>query len=245
MDRFLELYGNLPRAGPGDDGSTRRALAALPGLPAAGCVLDLGCGPGRQTGVLLGEFGGTLVAVDILAHMLRRAKRFVGEAGLGDRLRCVQADMHFMPFANESFDAIWSEGAIYNLGFRRGLEALKPLLKPGGYLAVTEAVWLKPDRPEELVEFWRAYPEIDTIGNKLRVIGEVGLGLIDHFTLPASSWTNEYYEPLSGRIADVEADWKGIPEAEQVLQEARHELDMFEKYAEYYGYAFFVMRRQD
>lgn len=45
---FLEVYGTLPRAGPGGDEHTRRALELVPG-DAPRVVLDVGCGPGAQT----------------------------------------------------------------------------------------------------------------------------------------------------------------------------------------------------
>ena len=33
------------------------------------------------------------------------------------------------------------------MGFEAGLRAWEPLLKPGGYIAVTELTWLQPDPP--------------------------------------------------------------------------------------------------
>ena len=40
-------------------------------------------------------------------------------------------------------------------------------LRAGGYVAVSEAVWLTEHRPEEIERFWlEAYPEIDTIAAK-------------------------------------------------------------------------------
>ena len=49
---FYDLYAWLPRAGPGDDESTERALGLCEDLPVAPHALDVGCGPGRQTLVL-------------------------------------------------------------------------------------------------------------------------------------------------------------------------------------------------
>ena len=66
MDLFLEIYGTLPRAGPGSDELTSRALKMMTGLPESPRSLDVGCGPGRQTVVLLKESGGTVVALDFL-----------------------------------------------------------------------------------------------------------------------------------------------------------------------------------
>jgi hypothetical protein len=35
-----------------------------------------------------------------------------------------------------SLDLIWSEGAIYNMGFEKGLQSWHQFLKTGGYIAV-------------------------------------------------------------------------------------------------------------
>jgi ubiquinone/menaquinone biosynthesis C-methylase UbiE len=243
MDYFIELYGSLPRGGPGDNASTRKAFEMMEGLPPEPKILDVGCGPGMQTVELLRLSGGTVVALDLLPQMIARVRKAAEDAGFSDRLETVQADMNEMAFEPCSFDVIWSEGAIYFIGFEKGLAKLQNFLKPGGYVAVSEAVWLKPDPPRDAVEFWREYPEIDTVERKLEVVSGVGFENIGHFILPASSWTELYYDPLARRISESEAQWRGIPEAENVLEEARTEILMFGRYSEYYSYAFFVMRR--
>ena len=69
--------------------------------------------------------------------------------------------MRQLEFAPGSFDLIWSEGAIYNIGFRAGLEAWRPLLVKGGCMAVSEATWLTEDRPAEARAFWQeGYPAL-------------------------------------------------------------------------------------
>ena len=42
--------------------------------------------------------------------------------------------MEHLPFGKEEFDLIWSEGAIYNIGFQRGLKEWREYIKPGGYI---------------------------------------------------------------------------------------------------------------
>ena len=152
--------------------------------------------------------------------------------------------MNEMVFEPNSFDVVWSEGAIYLMGFEMGLAKLKQFVKLGGYVVVSEAVWLAPDRPKQVVEFWQEYPEIDTVERKLEVISALGYESVGHFVLPASSWTECYYDPLADQISHYEKKWKGIRDAEDVLAEARREIEIFRKYSRYYSYAFFVMRRK-
>ena len=243
MDYFIELFCTLPRGGPGDNASTRRAFEAMASLPPEPRILDVGCGPGVQTIELLRLSRGVVVALDLLPQMMARVTKAAAEAGLSDRIETVQADMKDMPFEPASFDAIWSEGAIYLIGFEAGLARFREFVRPGGYVAVSEAVWLEPDPPPEVVELWKEYPEIDTVARKLEVVSALGYEIVDHFVLPDSSWTASYYEPLARRISECEQEWAGIRDAEDVLAEARREISVFRRYSRHYGYAFFVMRK--
>lgn len=242
MDYFLDVYGSLPRAGPGSEALTRRAFKMIPSLPESPRILDVGCGPGMQTVELLRCCAGTVVALDFLPEMIDRTMAEAVCAGVSDRLETVVQDMKEMTFPASSFDVIWSEGAIYNLGFEAGLSEFRRFVRPGGYVGVSEAVWLKPRPPAEVVEFWKDYPEIDTVAAKLKVIEQIGYEVLGHFVFPRSAWTDQYYDPMDKRIAEREKDWGGIPEAEAVLREARNEISVFRKHSDYFSYAFFVMR---
>jgi SAM-dependent methyltransferase len=63
---FFEIHKDLPREGPGGDVHTWRALAAIRAeLPDKPVVLDIGCGPGRQTIALAHYLPGAAVhAID-------------------------------------------------------------------------------------------------------------------------------------------------------------------------------------
>lgn len=245
MKYFLEIFGRVPRGGPGSTESTRRAYERMSRAPETPRILDIGCGPGVQTVDLLNLSGGNVVALDFLTLMIERTKSLAERAGVLDRLEVIEQDMTQMSFAPASFDIIWSEGAIYNLGFENGLRKVKPFVRPGGYVAVSEAVWLKPDPPAPVVQFWAEYPEMDTVENKLAVIARVGYELQGHFVLPKSDWTSDYYDPMEKRLAEKAKEWEGIPEGLSAIADARHEIELYRQYSDYYSYAFFVMRRPE
>lgn len=242
MDHFLQIYGTLPRAGPGSNELTRRAFEIMSDVPESPRILDVGCGPGMQTVELLRITSGTVVALDLIPEMITRVRARAESAGVSDRLETLEQDMTEMAFPEWSFDVVWSEGAIYFLGFEAGLKKVKDFVKPGGYVTVSEAVWLKPNPPPEVVEFWKEYPEIDTVAAKLEVIKRIGYESVGHFIFPATAWTEHYYNPMEERIAEKTAEWRGIPEAEAVLKEARNEISTFRRHSDYFSYAFFVMR---
>ena len=83
--------------------------------------------------------------------------------------------MDDLPFAEEELDLIWSEGAIDNIGFARGIDEWRKFLKPGGFLAVSEASWFTRERPEEIDRYWHdAYPEIDLVSTKVGQMEQAG-----------------------------------------------------------------------
>lgn len=243
MEYFLEIYGSLPRAGPGAFACTQRAFGLMSDLPADPYILDIGCGPGVQSVDLLKISGGRVLALDILPLMIERTRANARAANVDARLEVIEQDMAEMSFPPASFDVVWSEGAIYNVGFENGLRSLMPFLKPGGYAAVSDAVWLKADPPAPLAAFWEAYPEIDTVENKLAVIARLAYEQTGHFVLPETAWSSQYYDPMEARIAEKAEEWADSPEAVAVLEEARSEIAIFREYSHYYGYGFFVMRR--
>jgi ubiquinone/menaquinone biosynthesis C-methylase UbiE len=196
-----------------------------------------------QTVELLRRSTGKVVALDVLPQMIERARANAESAGFSSRLETIVADMKEMAFPASSFDVIWSEGAIYNMGFEAGLRKFREMLKPGGYVAVSEAVWLKPHPPSEVAEFWQEYPEIDMIDAKLEVIGRCGYQVLGHFLFPKSAWTDEYYGPMEELVTQKAKDWKGISDAEAVLCEAINEISVFRNYSDYFNYAFFVLAK--
>ena len=148
MDLFFEIHSGLPREGPGSNASTRRAFALMTALPAQAAILDVGCGPGMQTLELASLTDGKVTAVDTHQPYLDELCRQARDRGLSHRIETINRSMQELGLEDASFDAIWSEGAIYVMGFENGLRAWRRLHKPGGYIAVSELAWLKPEPPE-------------------------------------------------------------------------------------------------
>jgi SAM-dependent methyltransferase len=154
--------------------------------------------------------------------------------------------MFALGFEPGSFDVIWSEGAIYIIGFEKGLREWKPFLKNGGYLAVTELSWLKPDPPAEVKTFWQEnYPHIQTREENLALLQKAGYRAVGHFTLPESAWWQDYYNPSEKRIAMLTEKYRDNDEALAFLDISQREIDLYRRYSEWYGYVFYVMQKVD
>ena len=210
MARFFEIFESVPRGGPGDPASTRRALAMMTDLRAEPRVLDLGCGPGAGSSNLANLTGGRVTALDLHAPFVVQQAAAARAAGLSHRLDPVCADMRAAPFAAGVFDLVWSEGALYSIGFRQGLDLCARLVRPGGYVAASEVVWTVDAPPDEVRRWWHAeYPDIAPIAEKASAVTGSGLEIIDHFTLPREAWTFHFYEPMKARLGEFRRAWSG------------------------------------
>ncbi len=110
--------------------------AVLDRLPLRGdeLVLDVGCGTGRLTTLLLDRLPhGRAIGLDFSANMLATARREL-PAGQRDRARFVHADAAALPF-RERADAIFSTATFHwVLDHRLLFRSLFRALKPGGRL---------------------------------------------------------------------------------------------------------------
>jgi ubiquinone/menaquinone biosynthesis C-methylase UbiE len=243
MDVFFDVHSDLPREGPGDSDSTRKAFSFLKDLPPQPDILDIGCGPGMQTIDLARLMPGHITAIDTHEPFLEALRQRVAAEGLTERITLRNMSMFNLEFEPHSFDIIWSEGAIYILGFETGLRVCKKLLKPGGYMAVTEISWIKPGIPEECRAYWELnYPGMKSVEENLELVRKQGYLDVGHFVLPESSWWTHYYTPIEERIVQLRQKYQDDAEALRQLDEHQLEIEIYRKYFAWYGYVFYVMQ---
>jgi SAM-dependent methyltransferase len=244
---LVDLHRDGWRQGPGSDSETTLALElARFDLSASLRVADIGCGTGAATLVLASHLRNAhITAVDLFSEFLAVLKERANAKGCAGQIETLAESMDSLPFDADSLDLIWSEGAIYNMGFRKGLEAWRTFLKPGGVLAVSEITWLRPDPPEEILEHWNTeYPEIATAAEKIVTLESVGYDLMGYFYLLPSSWIDNYYSPTEHRIPGFLERHASCPEASQVVAMERHEAELYQRYQDWFSYGFYIARKR-
>lgn len=245
MEILLDVHSGLPRQGPGDDESTRRALSLCTELPPRPAVLDVGCGPGMQTIVLANGTDGTVTAVDLFEQFLDDLRDRATEAGIRDRIQVMRADMSDLPFGKDSFDLIWSEGAAYIMGITEAFTHWAEFLRPEGYIVITEISWLVPEAevPKRAFDFFHnEYPAITDVPGNLARIEACGFEIVGHFTLPDEAWWTDYYTPLSERLEQAREKYRGDATAQLFLDDTEEELRVRREFGDSFGYEFIVAR---
>ena len=241
---ICEFFSNLERQGPGSPEVTLKALSFIDNLNDKSLIADIGCGSGGQTMVLAQHAPGTITGIDLFPIFINRFNQNVEKLNLQDKAKGIVGSMDNLPFRKEEFDLLWSEGAIYNIGFERGLLEWKKFLKTGGYIAVSEASWFTEERPAEINEFWMdAYPEIDTISNKVAQMQKAGYIPVATFLLPENCWIEHFYAPHKNAEKIFLENNAGNQSAIELIENQRYEAEMYYKYKEYYGYVFYIGKK--
>ncbi|NLD47283.1 MAG: class I SAM-dependent methyltransferase [Clostridiaceae bacterium] len=219
-------------------------LNFITGLTKKSKIADIGCGTGGQTMTLGHNTPCQIIGIDVWQDFIHKFNQNSINQNLQDRVKGIVGNMENLPFQDGEFDLIWSEGAIYNIGFERGLNEWRKFLKQGGYIAVTENTWFTEERPAEIQEFWqKIYPEIDTISNKVAQMQKAGYLPIVTFVVPETCWADYYYVQHPKMQESFLEKYGGNKSAEEFIAYQRYEAELFCKYKAYYGYVFYIGKR--
>ena len=244
FELITEYYSNFERQGPGSPEMTIKALDFIDNLTQKSKIADIGCGTGGQTMMLAENVMGDITGIDLSPDFINIFNDNARKQNLQDRVKGIVGSMDDLRFQNEEFDLIWSEGAIYNIGFERGLNEWRKYLKKGGFIAVTEASWFTEERPSEIEKFWMgAYPGITTIPNCVYTMQKSGYIPVSTFTLPEYCWTDNFYTPSGPVQEDFLKKYNGNKTVEKFVEMELHEAKLYQKYKEYYGYVFYIGKK--
>jgi len=242
---LVDLHKNALRQGPGGEAETKQALD-LAGLDRSRRlkIADIGCGTGASTILLAKELDAEITAVDFLPEFLDELQTRAKDHGVAERITTLACSMDALPFSDEAFDVIWSEGAVYNMGFEAGVSAWRRYLKPGGKLIVSEITWLGATRPPEIQSHWESeYPEIDVASAKIGILERHGYSPRAYFFLPPHCWLENYYRPMQNRFDAFLERHGRSDQAKAIVEAEKYEITLYEKYGDYYSYGVYMAKK--
>lgn len=243
---LVNFHKDNKRQGPGSSRATKRALSFL-GMDEKKKleIADIGCGTGSQTITLAKNTNSHITAVDLSYDFLEKLKTRAGDLNLDHQITTRENSMDNLPFETKNFDIIWSEGAIYIMGFENGIRYWKKFLKNEGYLVVSDICWFTNSRPLELEKYWNQEDvEISTPAQKLQLFEENGCSPIAYFQLPEYCWLKEYYKPIEDNFQSFLAAHNYSKTARAIVDQMKQEIEMYNKYKKYYGYGFFIAKKR-
>ena len=237
MNDFNRTFAGLDYHGPGSEADTLRAFASVPkGIKN---ILDIGCGTGAASLVLAQQGEISVTALDNSESSLQTLEGRAKKAGLTNKVKTCCASMLSIPFGDNGFDLIWCENSAYIMGVERALKEWQRLLSAGGYLVVSDLVWITNTPDDALKAFWlNAYPDMVTAEERLVQAEQAGYILVDHFNLSDSAWAN-YIEPLAARVTQLAPSMPGS----QAIADLKEELVILRQCNKQFAYQMMVLKK--
>ena len=165
-------------------------------------ILDVGCGIGGASLYLAQKFDSRVTGITLSPVQANRAKERAAEAGLSATADFKVANALDMPFADNSFDLVWSlESGEHMPDKAKFLQECYRVLKPGGRLML--ATWchrptntitpLTADEQKHLQDIYRVYclPYVVSLPDYTKIVEDCGfkdLRVDDWSTAVAPFW---------------------------------------------------------
>jgi SAM-dependent methyltransferase len=222
---------------------TAKALSFLD-IAGISRAADLGCGTGGQTMMLAESIRGSIVGLDQIPDFIAALNAGALKQGLQDRVSGIVGSMENLPFQKEEFDLIWSEGAIDAIGFEKGLTHWNGFLKMNGYVSVSCPCWFTDEHPAEVERFWTdAGSGLYTMEHNIFAMQRAGYAPLAVFTLPEQCFTDNYFAPRAEAEKALLARHAGNKTAEAYVANDKYEVELYSKYKQLYGYAFYIGKK--
>lgn len=182
----------------------------------ASTILDVGCGIGGSSLYLAQQFEANVTGITISPVQASRGTQRAQEAGLTTRVQFQVANALDMPFADETFDFVWSmESGEHMPDKQQFLQECYRVLKPGGRFLM--ATWchrpitlatgqLTTDEQQHLAEIYRVYclPYVISLQEYEEIAGNLNFQ-----TIRTADWSDAV-EPFWDIVIDSAFEPKAI-----------------------------------
>lgn len=116
----------------------------------------------------------------------------------------------------------------------------------GGYITVTNLTWFTNESPSEIEKYFlNAIPEIGTMGHNISTLLKAGYSPVTAFALSENCWTYNYIDPQEAVNEMFLNKYSGDKTVEAFISNMRYEAELYSKYKQYYGYAFYIGKNQN
>jgi predicted O-methyltransferase YrrM len=215
-----------------------RLLGQALRLESGSRVLDIASGRGGPAVLLAQEFGCTVEGIEIAPEFHAVALERAATAGLTDRVSFELADAAKATLSAGAFDVAMCLGASFVYGGLAGtLDALEPVVRPGGYVVVGEPYWRKLPLPEDYEDRKSPFTSLE---GTVTIMESGRLRVVTVIASSEDDW--DRYETLHWRACEEWlAEHPGDPDAAEIRARTERYKRTYLRYGrEYLGWAIFA-----
>jgi SAM-dependent methyltransferase len=175
-----------------------RTLADQAEITAGMRVLDVGGGLGGPARMLAVEYGAHVTVLDFTADYLRAGTLLTARMGLAGQVHFCHGNAFALPFADSSFDLVWTQNSGMQLADKARLyRGFFRVLRPGGRLAQLEPV-AGPMQPPHFPLMWARGPDEHHVlpADALRAV-MTAAGFVGRFWNPAVRFAEQAASTVS------------------------------------------------
>jgi SAM-dependent methyltransferase len=168
-----------------------RRLAEKAGIRREDRVLDAGAGMGGPARLLAATYGCTVTGVDVTMPYLETAQLLTNITNLTDLVSFQRADVTDLPFADETFDVVWTEHAAQSIPDKpKFFSELHRVLKPGGR-GVIHDLYRGPGGDVHFPAFWGRDDSISFLSSDAEMrsmLEQAGFRVVDWLDTTREAW---------------------------------------------------------
>jgi sarcosine/dimethylglycine N-methyltransferase len=150
------------------------------GFPTEGTVLEVASALGGPARFVARHFAATVLCLDMNPLMQRALQASARSEGLGLRCQPVLARSEFMPIAEHSLDAAWSQDAMCHMDKPSAVAEVARVLKPGSIFAFTDWIArrrLADEDMDQLARLW-GFPSLLRAAEYVALLSACGFDVL-------------------------------------------------------------------
>jgi len=181
-------------------------------------ILDVGCGSGVPTLMMVEKFNGKITAVDTDTISIAVFREKVKGLNLSNRVTLSNSSFFDIKDRNNQYDLILAEGLLNVIGFQKGFLGIIKLLKRKGFIIIHD-------------EFQNQKEKIEFIKNN-------ACKILDSFVLDEQIWWNDYFKCLEKEIFST-----SNKELLKLFKSDIEEIKLFKENPSQYGSVYFIIEK--
>jgi SAM-dependent methyltransferase len=166
-------------------------------------VVVIACGLSEAAGLLAEEFGCRVTAFDVDPARIALARDAAARRGVADLITFDLIDPESADYPERFFDLAMAEaGALTYMGRKESLAFARRVLRPGGYLALSDLIYTKPPPAQVRAVYEGDEEDILSSERYLHLLSEEGFGVIRHELVDQNGW-DRYYDTMRARCNEA------------------------------------------